>query len=69
MGAVTITDQQKAQFAEGGYFVLENVIPAHFLELLRGECQAFIDRMNAEMDRQGAAAGPLLRSLLRGGPG
>ena len=50
---VNITPKQKAQFAKDGYFILESVIPDHFLELLRGECQRFIDQMNAEMDRQG----------------
>ena len=53
MSVVNITDEQKTQFAADGYFVLESVIPDRFLELLRGECQTFIDQMNAEMDRRG----------------
>ena len=51
--ALHITDEQKKQFAEDGYFILERVVPDHFLELLRGQCQRFIDAKNAEMDRQG----------------
>ena len=47
-----ITDAQKQQFQEEGYFILENVIPESLLELLRGECGTFIDQMDAEMDRQ-----------------
>ncbi len=49
---INITNEQRQQFEQEGYFVLESVIPNHFLQLLRGECQNFIDRMNAEMDRQ-----------------
>jgi ectoine hydroxylase-related dioxygenase (phytanoyl-CoA dioxygenase family) len=48
-----ITDEQKQQFERDGYFVLERVIPEHFVELLRGECQTFIDGVNAEMERRG----------------
>ena len=48
-----ITDAQKQQFKEEGYFILENAIPAHHLDLLRGECQAFIDKANARMDAEG----------------
>ena len=40
---INITDEQKQQFEQDGYFVLESVIPNHFLQLLRGECQNFID--------------------------
>ena len=35
---MNITDEQKQQFQEEGYFILENVIPESLLELLRGEC-------------------------------
>jgi ectoine hydroxylase-related dioxygenase (phytanoyl-CoA dioxygenase family) len=50
---INITDEQKQQFSEDGYFILESVIPEHFLDLLRGECQTFIDKANADMERQG----------------
>ena len=49
---MNITDAQKQQFQEEGYFILENVIPEPLLELLRGECGTFIGQMDAEMDRQ-----------------
>ena len=49
---IDITDEHRQQFEQDGYFVLESVIPNHLLQLLRGECQNFIDRMDAEMDRQ-----------------
>ena len=49
---MNITDAQKQQFQEEGYFILENVIPDSLLELLRGECGTFINQMDAEMDRQ-----------------
>jgi len=48
-----ITDQQKQQFHDEGYFVMERVIPEEDLEMLRGECQRFIDIINAEMDKSG----------------
>ena len=53
MPTVTITEDQRTQFAEEGFFILESVIPDHFLELLRGECQGAIDRCDAAMDEAG----------------
>jgi ectoine hydroxylase-related dioxygenase (phytanoyl-CoA dioxygenase family) len=47
-----ITDAMKKQFQEEGYFILERALGDHYLELLRGECQIFIDKIHAEMDRQ-----------------
>lgn len=49
---ITISEAHKRQYRDEGYFILERVVPQEHLELLRGECQGFIDRMNAEMDRQ-----------------
>jgi ectoine hydroxylase-related dioxygenase (phytanoyl-CoA dioxygenase family) len=49
-----ISDAQRQQFRQEGYFILERVIPDHFLELLRGECQDFVDRKDAEMEAEGA---------------
>ena len=51
--AIQISDQQKLQFKTDGYFVLESVIPDQFLNLLRGQCQSFIDQIDVEMDQQG----------------
>jgi len=48
-----ITEAQKQQYKDEGYFILEAVIPEHHLELLRDECQTFIDTMHARMDEQG----------------
>ena len=33
--------------------MLESVIPDQFLNLLRGQCQSFIDQIDVEMDQQG----------------
>lgn len=41
------------QYKKEGYFVLENCVSPEHLELLRNNCQFFIDRSNAEMDAQG----------------
>lgn len=51
--AISITDAHKRRFQEDGYFILERAIPPEHLDLLRDECQRFIDEMHAEMDRQG----------------
>ncbi|MBN64069.1 phytanoyl-CoA dioxygenase family protein [bacterium] len=48
-----ITAAQKEQFAAEGYFILESAIPQHHIDLLRGECQAFIDKADAQMDAEG----------------
>ena len=48
-----VSEEQKQQYAEDGYFFLENVIPDHFLEMLRGKCQLAIDLADAEMDELG----------------
>ncbi|MDP9352982.1 MAG: phytanoyl-CoA dioxygenase family protein, partial [Chloroflexota bacterium] len=48
-----ITDSQKEQYREEGYFILERALPDAYLHTLREEGQRFIDRMNAEMDRLG----------------
>lgn len=50
---VTITDAQKRQYEQEGYFVIERVVPEDHLETLRNECQRFIDLADAEMDRLG----------------
>lgn len=48
-----VTDEQKRQYEEEGYFILERVIPDEHVALLREECQRYIDKMDAEMDREG----------------
>ena len=48
-----VSEPQREQFRKEGYFILERVLPDHFLELLRGECQHFIDAKDAEMSAQG----------------
>ena len=42
-------------FKKDGFCILERVISDSQLELLRGECQRFIDRMNDRMDTEGTA--------------
>src|SRR5438477_12901405 len=48
-----ITDEHKQQYQTEGYFILERAIPPEQLEMLRNECQHFIDVINAEMDAEG----------------
>src|SRR4051795_9628460 len=40
-------------FRDEGFFVLERAVPERDLELLRGECQRFIDERDREMDSLG----------------
>src|SRR3954467_7272650 len=40
-------------FRDEGFFVLERAVPERDLELLRSECQRFIDERDREMDRLG----------------
>lgn len=48
-----ISDQQRQQYVDEGYFILENVIPDEHLQILRDSCNYLIDVMHAEMDRLG----------------
>jgi ectoine hydroxylase-related dioxygenase (phytanoyl-CoA dioxygenase family) len=47
----TITEAQKKQYRDDGYFVLDGVIPDAELETLRAECSELIKQQDAEMDR------------------
>ena len=48
-----ISDALKKQYRDEGYMILERCIPDEHLELLRGECQFFIDLENDKMDKAG----------------
>jgi hypothetical protein len=48
-----ITTEHVRAFRDDGFFVLESVLPHTEVELLRGECQRFIDERDREMDRLG----------------
>lgn len=48
-----VSETQKKLFREEGYCILERVVPAGHLELLRSQCQRFVDQMNARMDAEG----------------
>ena len=49
----TVTAEQQRQYEEKGFFVLKSVIPPAHLELLRDECQRFMDAMDAKMEAAG----------------
>ena len=48
--SLSIPDKVSRQYQDEGYFILESVLPQDDLQLLRDECQRFIDKANAEMD-------------------
>ena len=48
-----ITEEQRTQFSEEGYFILERAVPEEQLEILREACDHLIEAMHAEMDRLG----------------
>ena len=54
MPAVRITQEQKDLYREEGYMILENAMSPEQLELLRGQCQAAIDRVDRRMDEEGS---------------
>lgn len=45
-----VTPEQKQQFQDEGYFILERVAPEEHLECLRRNCQQFINEADAEME-------------------
>ncbi len=53
VSAPQITIEHVRRFRDEGFFVLESVLPQTELELLRSECQRFIDERDREMDRLG----------------
>jgi ectoine hydroxylase-related dioxygenase (phytanoyl-CoA dioxygenase family) len=53
VSAPQITTEHVRRFRDEGFFVLESVLPQTELELLRSECQRFIDERDREMDRLG----------------
>jgi len=48
-----VTEAQKQNFKEEGFFMLERCVPEEHLQLMRDKCQGFIDRADAEMTAQG----------------
>ena len=54
-----VSDSDRAQFAEKGYMVLNGVIPADTLTMLREECSYFLGYMDARMDAGLLAEGAL----------
>ena len=48
-----ITEEQRAQFRDEGYFILERAVSGEQLTILREACDHLIDAMHAEMDRLG----------------
>ena len=48
-----ISEQQKQQFRDEGWFVLPGVVPAAHLEMMREVCADFIKAYDAEMDAAG----------------
>lgn len=53
VAAPTITDEQRRDFQEKGYFILERVIPPEVLDVLTAELDRYIQRIDDEMDAQG----------------
>jgi ectoine hydroxylase-related dioxygenase (phytanoyl-CoA dioxygenase family) len=48
-----VTTEHARRFANDGFFVLDGVLPASDLQILRGECRRLVDERDREMDRQG----------------
>jgi hypothetical protein len=52
-GVVRVTEDQKRDYREKGFFLLERVIPESHLEILRETAADYIASIHAEMDAQG----------------
>jgi ectoine hydroxylase-related dioxygenase (phytanoyl-CoA dioxygenase family) len=50
---VEITEAQRRQFVEEGYFILERAIPEEHLEILREELNGFIEDIDSSMEAKG----------------
>ena len=50
---IAVTKEQREQFREEGYFVLEGAIEAPMVQMLREELDVFIEKVDAEMDAEG----------------
>jgi len=50
---LVITGEQKRQYQEDGFFILDKVIPDDDLTMLRSECTELIKEQDREMDRLG----------------
>jgi len=50
---LTIPEQQRDQFHEEGYVILEGIIPPDMLAMLREECSYFLGYMDAQLDAAG----------------
>lgn len=49
-----VSGRNKALFAEEGYMVVENVLAAETLRMLREECAYFVGYMDAQLDARGS---------------
>jgi len=49
--ATPITTDHTRRFADDGFFILDGVVPARDLEILRGECSRLVDERDHEMRR------------------
>jgi ectoine hydroxylase-related dioxygenase (phytanoyl-CoA dioxygenase family) len=50
---VRISEAQRQQYRDEGYFILERMLPTAHLELLRDECDRAVQEIDADMERQG----------------
>jgi len=48
-----ISEAQRRQYRDEGYFILENAISSDHLQILRDSCDHLIECMHREMDRRG----------------
>lgn len=54
MKTTALSDEQRRQFVDEGYFILESVIPDEHLDIVRRELDGFIDEVHADMDALGS---------------
>lgn len=52
VSTLKISEEQRKQYHEEGYFLLDRAIPEQDLEFVRAECTALVREQEEEMDRQ-----------------
>jgi ectoine hydroxylase-related dioxygenase (phytanoyl-CoA dioxygenase family) len=60
-----ISEEQKAQYREEGYMILERIVPEDMLCMLREECSYFLGYADAELDAAGITTDGLNHRALR----
>ena len=60
-----VSDEQKQQFQEEGYFILRGVVPPDMLQMLKEECSYFLGYSDRDLEQQGRQSAGLTHKRKR----